>query len=70
MIMRKNVPIAEKERKANSKPILIKAVDPPPGVTVEIDEAETVLPFLKKVAPLLGLDESDAPSLQMLFSER
>merc|ERR1712086_109689 len=35
----------------------------------EIGEAATVLAFLKKVALLLGLDESDAPSLQMQFSE-
>ena len=60
---------AEKERVANSQPIAITAVDPPPGVTVEIGEAETVLAFLKKFALLLGLDESDAPSLQMQFSE-
>ena len=60
---------AEKERVANSQPIAITATDPPPGVTVEIGEAATVLAFLKKVALLLGLDESDAPSLQMLFSE-
>jgi hypothetical protein len=60
---------AEKERVANSQPIAITAVDPPPGVTIEIGEAETVLAFLKKFALLLGLDESDAPSLQMQFSE-
>ena len=60
---------AEEERVANSQPIAITATDPPPGVTVEIGEAETVLAFLKKVALLLGLDESDAPSLQMQFSE-
>jgi len=59
----------EEERVANSQPIAITATDPPPGVTVEIGEAATVLAFLKKVALLLGLDESDAPSLQMLFSE-
>ena len=56
-------------QKANSKPILVKVFSPPPGCEIEIDEEVTVRVFLEKVAPKLGLHESDAPSLQMEFSE-
>ena len=60
---------AERDRVANSKPILVKVTSPPPGCEIEINEAVTVRVFLEKVAPLFGLDKSDAPSLQAEFSE-
>ena len=56
-------------QKANSKPILVKVFSPPPGCEIEIDEEVTARVFLEKVAPKLGLQKSDAPSLQMEFSE-
>merc|ERR1711865_197549 len=59
---------AERDRVANSKLILVK-VTSPPGCEIEINEAVTVRVFLEKVAPLLGLVKSDAPSLQAEFSE-
>merc|ERR1712086_116224 len=59
---------AERDRVANLKLILVK-VTSPPGCEIEIDEAVTVRVFLEKVAPLLGLVKSDAPSLQVEFSE-
>merc|ERR1712086_311386 len=59
---------AERDRVANLKLILVK-VTSPPGCEIEIDEAVTVRVFLEKVAPLLGLVKSDAPSLQAEFSE-
>ena len=60
---------AERDRVANSKLILVKVTSPPPGCEIEINEAVTVRVFLEKVAPLLGLNKSDAPSLQAEFSE-
>merc|ERR1712166_63783 len=60
---------AESDRVANSKLILVKVISPPPGCKIEINEAVTVRVFLEKVAPLLGLNKSAAPSLQAEFSE-
>merc|ERR1712166_1106678 len=59
---------AERDCVDNLKLILVK-VTSPPGCEIEIDEAVTVRVFLEKVAPLLGLVKSDAPSLQAEFSE-
>merc|ERR1712166_390228 len=59
---------AERDRVANSKLILVK-VTSPPGCEIEINEAVTVRVFLEEVAPLLGLNKSAAPSLQVEFSE-
>merc|ERR1712028_314924 len=60
---------AERDRVATSKLILVKVTSPPPGCEFEINEAVTVRVFLEKVAPLFGLNKSDAPSLQAEFSE-
>merc|ERR1712086_396515 len=58
---------AERDRVANL--IRVKVTSPPPGCEIEIDEAVTVRVFLEEVAPLLGLNKSAAPSLQVEFSE-
>ena len=59
---------AERDRVANSKLILVK-VTSPPGCEIEINEAVTVRVFLEEVAPYYGLEKSDAPLLQLEFSE-
>ena len=58
---------ADKERAERERTIRITVTDPL-QVTVEIAQNKTVRVFLEKVAPLLGLDKSDAPSLQAEFS--
>ena len=50
---------------AFTKPVQIKIIAPPSVYTIEVDEWETVLAVLEKGAPKLGLDKSDAPSLQL-----
>jgi len=60
---------AERDRVANLKLILVKVTSPPPGCEIEIDEAVTVRVFLEEVAPHYGLKKSDAPLLQLEFSE-
>ena len=61
--------IAERDRLANSKLILVKVTSPPPGCEIEINEAVIVRVFLENVAPLFGLNKSAAPSLQAEFSK-
>jgi len=50
---------------ALTKPVQIKIIAPPSVYTIEAYEWETVLAVLEKAAPKLGLDKSDAPSLQL-----
>ena len=50
---------------AFTKPVQIKIIAPPSVYTIEAYEWETVLAVLEKAAPKLGLDKSDAPSLQL-----
>ena len=50
---------------AFTKPVQIKIIAPSSVYTIEVDEWETVLAVLEKAAPKLGLDKSDAPSLQL-----
>ena len=70
---RQRIERIERERILNSKPLRIAVVSArpysdPQWLTIELGGAASVRALLEKAAPLLGLDKSDAPSLQLKSS--
>jgi len=60
---------AEQERIANLPRMSVNFISPPPATKFEFHVEETVDGALKTVAPHYGLEKSDAPLLQLQFSE-
>ena len=60
---------AEKERVANLPRMSVNFISPLPPIRLEFDVEETAQGALETVAPHYGLKKSDAPLLQLQFSE-
>ena len=60
---------AEKERVANLPHMSVNFISPLPAIKLEFDVEETAEGALETVAPHYGLEKSDAPLLQLQFSE-
>merc|ERR1712166_997671 len=60
---------AEKERVANLPRMSVNFISPPPAVKFEFNVEETAEGALETIAPHYGLKKSDAPLLQLEFSD-
>merc|ERR1711865_417923 len=60
---------AEQERIANLPRMSVNFISPPPATKFEFNVEETAEGALETVAPHYGLEKSDAPLLQLEFSE-
>ena len=60
---------AEQERIANLPRMSVNFISPSPPIKLEFNVEETAEGALETVAPHYGLEKSDAPSLQLQFSE-
>ena len=60
---------AEQERVANLPRMVVNFISPPPAIKLEFNVEETAEGALETVAPHYGLEKSDAPLLQLDFSE-